>query len=688
MKKILFLLLFLPFSAFAQVDRSKAPMPGPAPQIELGHYESFALPNGLKVFVVENNELPRVSFSLVLNVDPVLEKEKVGYVNAAADLLQRGTTSRSKQRIDEELDFIGATVSVGPSGLYASSLKKHTPKLLEIVSDVLLSPSFPESELEKIKKEIISGLAAKKDNPDAISANLVNAVVYGKNHPYGEIMTEESVAKITREDCKKYYETYMRPNVAYLAVVGDITKSEAEKIVNQYFGKWQRAEVPKTEYKQPSPPNSTLVAIVDRPVSVQSVINVTWPLKLKHNSPDVIATTVLGQILGGGATSRLFLNLREKKGYTYGAYSSLSPNELVAQFSASASVRNEVTDSAVSEIMYEIKKIAEEKVETEELRHAKNYLAGGFARSLESPHTVATFAINTARYNLPSNYYTDYLKNLEAITVDDVHKVAQTYMKPVQAYITIVGNADEVAENLKKFGPVEYFDIYGTPYTPEPKKSLSKELTVEKIMEKYLKAIGGRENILKVNDITISSVADFQGMKLEMTTVKKAPDKFYMSGKMKGTELLGQGYDGKSGVIVSMGKKKEPDERELEELRLGAVINLDVDYEKYGIQKKLLGVEKVNGKEAYKLEAKSSNGNPRYEYYDPQTGFKTAEVISSETEGKAIQQTIYFEEYRETEGVKYPNKITILGLAPFPLIMKVKSIEINKGVKDDFFKIK
>lgn len=687
MKKTLIFICLLPLGVFAQVDRSKAPAPGPAPKIELGRYESFVLPNGLKVFVVENNELPRVAFNLVLDVDPVLEGEKAGYVDAAAALLQRGTASRSKQQIDEELDFIGAAVSVGPSGLYASSLKKHTPKLLEIVSDVLLNPSFPERELEKIKKEIISGLAAEKDDPGAISANLLKAVVYGKDYPYGEIATEESVAKITREDCKKYYETYMRPSVAYLAVVGDVTKTEAEKLVSQYFGKWQRAEVPKKVYKQPMPPNSTLVAVVDRPVSVQSVVDVAWPLELKHNNPDVMAVNVLDQILGGGATGRLFLNLREKKGYTYGAYSSLSPNELVALFSASASVRNEVTDSAVSEIIHEIKRITEEKVGAEDLQHAKNYLAGGFARALESPQTVATFAINTERYKLPSNYYTDYLKNLQAVTADDVYRVARTYLKPAQAYVTVVGHADEIAEKLRRFGPVEYFDLYGNRYTPEPKKNIPAGLTADVVMENYVKALGGRENLLKVKDVTIRSSADVQGMSLDISSVKKAPDKLYFSGKMQGAELLGQVYDGEKGVTINMGTKKELSKEKAEELRLGALMNPELEYKKYGIQKKLIGIEKINGKEAYKLEVLMPSGKKKYEYFDPQSGLKTAEVSSSEDTGKVTQQTVYFEEYREAEGVKYPYKITINGLVPFPLIMQVKSVEVNKGVKDDLFKI-
>ncbi|MGI9541769.1 MAG: M16 family metallopeptidase [Cyclobacteriaceae bacterium] len=290
------------------LDRSKPPLPGPAPEIQLGTYESFTLENGMKVFVVENHKLPRVAFSLLLDVDPILEGDKAGYISTAGDLLSRGTTSRTKAELDEEVDFIGASLSSSAGGVFGSSLTKHQDKVLELMSDVLLNPSFPQSELDKIKKETISGLQANKEDANAIAQNVRGVLRYGKDHPYGELITEKTVANITLEDCKKYYHTYFKPNIAYMGIVGDINKAEAEVLVKKYFGEWKSGEVPKHNYLAPEAPAKTTVAMVDRPQSVQSVVNITYPIILKPGEPDVIKARVMNTILGGGFSSNWMQN--------------------------------------------------------------------------------------------------------------------------------------------------------------------------------------------------------------------------------------------------------------------------------------------------------------------------------------------------------------------------------------------
>ncbi|MGB1121293.1 MAG: M16 family metallopeptidase, partial [Saprospiraceae bacterium] len=188
-----------------KLDRSKMPKPGPAPKIQMGTYESFTLDNGLECIVVKNNKLPRVSFQYTLNIDPIMEKDKAGMQDMAGQMLSRGTKNRSKEKIDEEVDFIGATLNTYSTGIYASSLTKHSDKILELMADVLLNPTFPEEELEKVRTQTLSGLASAKNDPSAISGNVANVLRYGKTHPYGEIATEETVKNITPEDLKSYY---------------------------------------------------------------------------------------------------------------------------------------------------------------------------------------------------------------------------------------------------------------------------------------------------------------------------------------------------------------------------------------------------------------------------------------------------------------------------------------------------
>ncbi|MGB5927528.1 MAG: pitrilysin family protein, partial [Cyclobacteriaceae bacterium] len=287
----------------AQVDRSRLPEAGPAPEINIADYESFTLDNGLKVFIVKNAKTPRIALSLVLDRDPIIEGDKSGYVSLAGDLLRSGTTNRSKDQLDEEVDFLGASLSTSSSSIYASGLRRHADKLMELFADVLLNPSFPEDEFERLKKQTLSALEASKNDPGSIAGNVENVLLYGKDHPYGEITTEETVNAIALQDTKDYYNTYFRPNIAYLAIVGDIKKKDAKKLAKKYLGSWKKADVPKHEYQSPEVPEKMQVALVDRSSAVQSVIRIANTVELEPGNSDVITTRVMNQILGGGGTA-------------------------------------------------------------------------------------------------------------------------------------------------------------------------------------------------------------------------------------------------------------------------------------------------------------------------------------------------------------------------------------------------
>jgi zinc protease len=457
------LLVFAFTGVFAQVDRSQYPTPAPAPVINIGDAETFVLPNGLKVFVVENHKLPRVTFSLKLDRDPILEGNKAGYTGLVGPLMMGGTTSLNKDQLDEAIDQIGASINVSSTAAVASSLTKHQETLLDLFADVLFNPSFPQEELDKLKKQTISVLEAEKDDPNAIAMVVKNAVLYGKDHPYGENATEETVNAIEVSDIVNYYQSYFRPNISYMAIVGDITKSEAETLMKKYFGDWEKGEVPSHEWRKASVPAENQVILVDRPASVQSVISLTYPVELQYNSPDRISASVLTYILGGGASSRLFMNLRESRGYTYGAYSSISPDRISGNFEADASVRTEVTDSAAYQFFYELKNITEKTITDEELAAAKAYLTGSFGRSLENPATIANFALNTEIYDLPKDYYKNYLKNLDAVQVDTLNTIAPKYIKPASTYLIIVGNTAAFKDSIGQFGEVKNYTVKGDP---------------------------------------------------------------------------------------------------------------------------------------------------------------------------------------------------------------------------------
>ena len=696
MKKIATLLIAVTIGTgvFAQkLDRSIKPSPGPAPEIKLGEIKSFTLDNGLKVFVVENHKLPKVSFSLSLDIDPIIEGDMAGYISATGALLGRATTTRTKEQLDEEIDFLGATLSTGSQGIYASSLKKHQDKLLTLMSDVLLNPVFKQEELDKIHKQTISGIVSAKDNPDAIARNVRSVLMYGKDHPYGELSTEETVEKISLEKCKTYYNRYFKPNVSYLAVVGDITVEEAKPLVKKYFGAWKKSEVPAHQYDTPTAPQKTRVALVHKEGSTQSVVNITYPVDLKKNSPDVVKARIMNAILGGGSTARLFMNLREGHGYTYGAYSSLRSDELIGSFNANAKVRNEVTDSSVTQFMVELNRIVNEKVTEKELQDVKNYLSGTFAYSLQDPQTIARFAINIEKYNLPKDHYATYLQQIAAVTVDDIQQMAKKYIRPNNAFVLVVGDKS-VAQTLEQFSTakkVEMYDSYGNEWK-EPLKAAPEGITAQTVIDNAIKAKYGlplgkelSKKLKKIKDVTTKIEASIRGQSIEIVRYQKAPNKFSQATQMNGMVLQKQTFDGVKGKSAGMQGETAIEGEELEALKLSSTLFLDTQYEGLGFQFELLGIEPIEEKDAYKITATSPSGEKETEWYDVASGLKVKSVKTQDDgRGEDMMVVTTYTDYKEVGGIQYAHTIK-QSFGPQSLDMKIKSVEHNTGLGDDLF---
>lgn len=666
------------------LDRSKKPASGPAPTIKIGDYQSFELANGLKVFVVENHKIPRVSYSLVLDSDPVFEGDMAGYTDFAGQLMRTGTTSRTKDQIDEQVDMLGANLSTSANGIYASCLTRHNESLLTIMSDILLNPDFKSEELEKIRKQTLSALEAAKNEPGAISERVNSVLVYGSNHPYGLNESEESVKNITLEKCKDYYKTFFKPNIAYLAIVGDITPEQAKPLVEKYFGSWQQGEVPQAKYPTPKAPSKSIVAIVDRPNAVQSTINITYPVDLKPGSPDDIKVKLTNSILGGG-TFRLYNNLREKHGWTYGAYSSIQSDKLIGKFNASAEVRNPVTDSSFTEILAEMNRLRTETVPEDELNMVRNFMMGNFGRSLENPSTIANFAINTARYNLPKDYYATYLTRLAALTPADVQLTAQKYIRPDNAYLLMVGKAEDIAPKLKKFakgGEVQYYDIDGKWYDPNKKLMPAPAgVTAEQVINTYITAIGGVKKLKKVKDVTINAGATVQNTPISMDMYLKAPDKMLMQIGSGAMVFAKQVYAAGKGTASSpmSGESKAIEGDELAGMKEASMIFPEMYYTSLGYTSTLLGIEEQKDKkQLYKVQV-MKGAKKDIEYYDVQTGLKVR-VESN-------QQVTEYSDYKAVDGILFPHSM-VQNMGPQNINFVVSSIKMNTKLKDEFFTVK
>ncbi len=692
MKRFNFLSLVLAVSvlanaAFAQLDRSQMPKPAPAPEIQIPEAKTFTLENGLKVFVVENHKLPKVTFNFIFDYPPVKEGELAGLSYVTGDLIGTATETKNKDEIDETVDFIGADLYASASSVYGSVLSKYKEDFVKILSDVLINAKFKEDELAKVKKRTISGIKTGEKNPNTIADHALKAMLYGKDSPYGEIATQESIEKISLSDCEKFYRENIMPNAAYLAIVGDINFDEAKTLVEKYFAQWQKGVKPGRKFKSKRPPLIRKVALVDRDEAVQSVIHIAYPVKLKHNAPDRIAATIMNEIFGGNFMSHLNMNLREKHGYTYGARAKLNADEYMGEFDASCEARTEVTDSAITEFLYEMKRMRNGEITDDEIEAIKKYKIGQFARALEDPLTVARFAINIERYDLPKDYYKNYLKNIEAVTKDDIKKAAKKYINPDKAYVIVVGNGNEIKDKIKRFslnGKIIYLDVYGNEIDPAA-KNLKEEITAEQIVEKYLEAVGGKEKLQSVKDLYVEMKGKIMNFDITLTIAQKEPNKFY-SNMDAGVMQQITKFDGKKGVSTAMGQTKEMDEKEIEAMKARAEIFPLANYEKNGLKLELAGVENVNGKNAYKIKITFPNGDKKTYYFDKETGLKIKETELKETPQGQMTFATELGEYKDFGGIKYPTKIS-QSVGGQLIELEVKSVKINSGLSDDLFKV-
>jgi hypothetical protein len=504
-------------------------------------------------------------------------------------------------------------------------------------------------------------------------------------------MTEASLAKINVDQMKALYNMALKPNISYLVVVGDINKAKAEQYAKQYFGSWAKADVAKRTYAIPAQLEKAQVDFVHKPGAVQSVINITYPVELRPGTPDVIRSRVMNAILGGYFNSRVNANLREGHGWTYGARTSLNSDKLIGSFTASASVRNAVSDSSVIEFLKEMNRMRTEAVPAAELQVVKNVITGQFSQSLEEPGTVANFALSIARFGLPADYYEKYLEVLQSVTPEEVTAMAQKYIRPGQAHILVVGNKDDVADRLKQFsadGKINFLDAQGNPVKMN-NQELPAGITAQQIVEDYVNAIGGKAKIAALKDVQTSATMQVSVQSLNVTTWQKGGNKVAMEMNMNGQVVSRRVYDGTAGAESGMGGAHPLEGEDLADLKEQASFSKEVGYLAGGYKLNLKGVEEVNGSNAYVVEVERPDGAKSTEYYDMKTSLKLREVrTTTGQDGEPSTMTIDYADYKETNGVKFPNTMTINGLMPIPITSTVSEIKVNAGIDDKVFNLK
>ncbi len=684
MKKILILLYILPTLLIGQntIDRSKAPA-GLAPKpINLINPQSFTLANGLKVYVVKNSKLPTVDVRMIVDMKLISEGEKAGLRNIFGNLLRAGTKTKSKEQLDEAIEELGGTIYASTISMNAFCLKKNFSQLFNIFADICLNPSFKEEELEKIKKRTISSLEANKEDADAVAENVTNVLMYGKNHPYGEIETKESVEKVNRQDVVNYYETYWRPNIAYLVFVGDITVEEAKKITETNLSTWAKKNIEFKEFAFPKTPEKTRIVIVDRPQSVQSVIKIFKPLQYTRNSPDFMSNSLLNGILGGASNGRLFLNLREKHGFTYGAYSQLQPDRFVGKFIASASVRNEKTDSAIQEFLYEFNRIDNELVSNDELQNMKNYNSGSFARSLENPDNVANYYLNIERFGLPADFYKNYITNLNKVTAQQVELSAKKYLTPNSMTILIVGKASEIAESLKKYGNIEFVDIYGNPKKETSAADIS--LKPEEVIANYIKAIAPDKDLGTMKDLSLVADMEFNGQKGVLEQFYIFPDNFVSKITFSGFEMMRESLVDGEYLSRQQGQNAPIDDNKKQDLKDQATYFSELLYlnPQNDFHLKMNGIEDIDGTPCYAISISKKDVPKTISYYNTKTFLKVKETNFQQGQS----QSFYYSNYAAVKGIMFPKKLE-LELSPgLKITMNFTAIDWDNNLSKEMLK--
>ncbi len=680
MKKLLVSFIsLLTFSVAAQIDRSKQPESGPAPIIQVKEPQQFQLKNGLTVMVVENRKLPQISASLSLDNPPILEGIKAGLSQLTSSLMGKGSKKILKDDFYDEVDFMGANISVSTSGGFAQSLTRYFPRAFEMMADAAINPNFTEEEFTKEQDLLIEGIKSSEKDVTSAARRVESLLAYGGNHPYGEFLTSGTVYNVKLQDVERFYNFRFRPNNAYLVIVGDIDVETAMPLVKKHFGKWKSNPVASSPIPNVVNAPKTQIDFVNMPNAVQSEVVVQSTTYLTKKNPDFFPVLMANSILGGGGEARLFLNLREDKGYTYGSYSKIGTNKRTAtRFRATASVRNEVTDSAVVELLSEIKRIRTDLVTENELKKAKAKYVGGFVRSLENPATIARFALEIATEDLEDDFYKNYLDKINAVSAEDVRRVAQKYFNVNQARVVVTGKGVDVLDNLEKVSfngeklAVSYYDKYGIPIDRPRKTALEGGVTAQSILDRYVENTGVNR-MENLTSLKLTYTGDFMQTSIQLEETNSSDGQ---------KQVISVGGNAMMTSVVSEASaymKQGPNQMDLPKMihddlkkTLGVLPEIAIrDNEETTLE----GIENINGEDAYSIKVPGTGVSYTF-YYSVATGLKLRESTMVNFNGQMQTNTTNYSNYTEKSGLTLPGKKS-LNLGGQEITLSLDTAEMN-----------
>lgn len=659
-------------------DINIMPQSGPSPSIRFSKPIIHKLANGLTIIVVENHKLPNVNASLRIDNQPLRLRDKKGSDDLLSALLGSGSKNVSKDQFNEKTDFYGAFVSLYDGGFNINALSKYFPEILQLTIDQVLHPVFSEEEFNTEKKKAEESLKMDEKNTPSIAHSVTNKLAYG-DHPYGEFTSQKTLKNVNLEDVKKYYHKNFAPNNAYLIVVGDVKASDINKIAEKEFKDW----MPAPQNKPLSLPainavTSTEIDFINMPNAEQTELAVVQRSDIRRNNPDYQKVLLMNAILGGDFNSYLNMTLREEHGWTYGARSNFGTDKYGSIFKASTSIRNTVADSAVTVTLAQINKIINEKVDSTTLANNKAKYVGSFVLQMEKPATIANQAYNMLINNLPEDYYKNFLKKLDAVSVEDIQAVAQKYLHPNQLRIVMAGKASITVPGLEKAGyKINFYNKNGE-LVEKPKMHIKipDGVTTQSVLDHYFEAIGGKKKINNIKSVFATYETDMQGQVLQQEIKKMTPNKSAMAIKMGDMTLQKIVFDGAKGYQEAQGQKVDLDAETAKKMKEEVQPFSEMPLYKTG---KLDRVENIDGTNYYVIK-----GADKTDYYfDSKTGYKTKEVKYMSVAGKERTQPITLSDYKSFNGIKFPGKIS-LSFGPQKMEFTLKDIKVNTLSNQDF----
>jgi zinc protease len=669
-------------ASIAQIDRTRQPEADPAPKASFPTFEQFTLKNGLKVYFVRDPR-PVVTFRLQVRGGASTDGATPGVSSAAAELITKGTKDHSALAFAQKIDFVGGSIGGGSSSdmvtVSASGLKKHVATILGLYAEAITAPTYPADELGKYKQEQITALKANQADPGTISNNAVNRVLFGTT-AYGQVATEETISSLTPAALSAYHKSHFTPANSTLAVVGDFSVDQLRSLLEDAFAGWKKGSAIKVSNPKFPQLKGRRIVLVDRPTSVQSSIRVVGRGPL-YNTPERPMTTILNSILGGGGLGdRLTMNLRETHSYTYSPFSYFAANLHQGYWIGGADVRNEVTDSALKEILHEVERIQREDVTAEELHRHVQSSTGRFLMSIAEPNVTAERVQFIDFYGLPKDYY-NRLPGIYASTkASDLRKLAGKYLETDDLAIVVVGKASEIRSKLEPFGKVEVWDVELNP-VGKP-STVSVGMAAEQVYAKMIEARGGKRKMQAVTSLRSTGKLEIPGFGAgQITMTAAAPNKSYMAIEAGGMKVVEIFNDGRRIVQKQMGQTNEVTGEELEKALAASRLLGEAWAEESGATFAVGAGKKIGGVETLALVITLPKGGAKTYFLDKTTYLP---VRTESDDGQAINYDVWSD---VGEGLKMPTRMTI-EIGPQALSASDIKHEVNVKIDDATFTTK